>query len=587
MPDRRRVLWGSCSLAVYAALAFALFHSTWEDPGKRLVGLCCDTHAHVSLLRWTSFAVLHGYNPLFSDHVLAPEGINLLWQPAAMPLVGLVVTPLQELAGAFVTFNLVTTFAFALSGWTCYLALRRWVGGFAGPFAGGLLYGFSPFMGAHGLGHTVLISAFLQPLFLLALTELVVYRRWVWWKPSVCLGLLFAGQFLVTQEGCAALAISTIIALGALAASFPGEVRRRAPLVLRGGILAVGVALTLLAVPLGYEFFGPQRLHGLLRPQNTYVADLANLVVANPLATGWAPWGDDAHRWGWSLSESTMFVGPILLAFVVFVTWRGRHDAVVRVSAAFAAVMGVLALGPSLHVAGKDLGVPLPWWLFQQLPLLENLLPARLTLYVYLGIAVLVAVGVRNAVSAPRRSQRIGMLAWAAAGLLLLAPPFDYPALEPRVPEFFRSDAVEVIPEGTLVFVAPYPRDDPQNMDSVLWQVESGMRFRMPGGNVLRPSPLGSGLGTTGGGHDHLTRRLGALAAGKTMEPVDRVDLVKLRQILTRKYQAEAALVGPMQGEAQAVRLFTRIYGEKPRDIDGIHLWLPERDPPSGARLES
>ena len=71
-----------------------------------------------------------------------------------MPLVGLLVAPLEEIAGSFLTFNVVTTLALALSAWTCYLALRRWVGGFAGPFIGGLLYGFSPFMAAHSLGHT-------------------------------------------------------------------------------------------------------------------------------------------------------------------------------------------------------------------------------------------------------------------------------------------------------------------------------------------------------------------------------------------------------------------------------------------------
>jgi hypothetical protein len=190
---------------------------------------------------------------------------------------------------------------------------------------------------------------------------------------------------------------------------------------------------------------------------------------------------------------------------------------------------------------------------------------------------VLVAVGVRTAVVARPGWRRVGLGAWAAAGLLVLAPPFDYPASEPRIPRFFRSDAVEIIPDGTRVFVAPYPRNDPANIDPVLWQVESGMRFRMPGGNVLRPSPSGEGLGSTGGGHDALTRRIGALAAGRTMEPADDADLEKLREILTEKYQAEAALVGPMAGESEAVRLFTRIYGEPPRTIDGVHLWLPAK----------
>ena len=289
--DRRRVTLAAGALLVYAAVGAAFFHNTWEKPSARLVGTCCDSASSVAFLRWTGHALLHGYNPLFSHHVLAPEGVNIMWQPPAMPLVGLLVAPLEEIAGSFLTFNVVTTLALALSAWTCYLALRRWVGGFAGPFIGGLLYGFSPFMAAHSLGHTEYISAFVPPLFFLALTELAVYRRSVWWKPAVGLGLLFAAQFLINQEGCAALAIATLVILGTLAAARPDEARRRAGLVLRGGLVATGVAGVLLAGPLAVEFFGAQRLYGVLRPENTYVSDLANLVVASPVATEWAPGG--------------------------------------------------------------------------------------------------------------------------------------------------------------------------------------------------------------------------------------------------------------------------------------------------------
>ena len=237
--------------------------------------------------------------------------------------------------------------------------------------------------------------------------------------------------------------------------------------------------------------------------------------------------------------------------------------------------MAVLSLGPSLHVAGEDLGLPLPWWLFQQLPLLESLLPVRLTLYMYLGVAVLLAVGVRAALRAPKPWERAAMITWAAVGLLMLVPPLDYPTWEPNVPEFFRSRAVEAIPEGTLVFVAPYPRDQPKNTEPMLWQAEAGMRFRMPGGNVLRPDESGHGLGRTGGSSDALTKRLSKLAAGKQIDPVDQAELAEMRALLIDKYQAEAAIVGPMPGEAEAVRLFTRIYGRSPRDIAGVHLWLP------------
>ena len=218
-----------------------------------------------------------------------------MWQPPAMPLVGLLVAPLEEIAGSFLTFNVVTTLALrsprgratshCAAGWAAS-QVRSSVGSCMGSHRSWpRTVSAIPSTSARSSRHCSSSRS----------TELAVYRRSVWWKPAVGLGLLFAAQFLINQEGCAALAIATLVILGTLAAAVtltkPG---RRTGLVLRGGVVATGVAGVLLAGPLAVEFFGAQRLYGVLRPENTYVSDLANLVVASPVATEWAPGGTTA-----------------------------------------------------------------------------------------------------------------------------------------------------------------------------------------------------------------------------------------------------------------------------------------------------
>ena len=123
-----------------------------------------------------------------------------MWQPDGMPLLGLVATPFEWLLGPVVTYNLMVTLALSLSGTAAYVALRRWIGGTAGPVIGGLFYGFSPFVTTQSLGHLNVMFVPIPPLLLLAVTDLLVYRRWRWWQSGIAIGLLGTAQFLIGQE---------------------------------------------------------------------------------------------------------------------------------------------------------------------------------------------------------------------------------------------------------------------------------------------------------------------------------------------------------------------------------------------------
>ena len=85
-------------------------------------------------------------------------------------------------------FNLLVTLAYGLSGWSAYLAIRRYVPSHGAAACGGLVYGFSPAMIAHS-PHPNLILILLLPWLFVLLDEILVRQRGspVWLgRPSVC-----------------------------------------------------------------------------------------------------------------------------------------------------------------------------------------------------------------------------------------------------------------------------------------------------------------------------------------------------------------------------------------------------------------
>ena len=122
-------------------------------------------------------------------------------------------------------------------------------------------------------------------------------------------------------------------------------------------------------------------------------------------------------------------------------------------------------------------------------------------------------------------------------------------------------------PRGTLVSLF-YPRDQPKNTEPMLWQAEAGMRFRMPGGDVLDRTN-GAPIGRTGGSSDALTKRLSGWRRASRSTPSIRPSSPRCARCSSTGTRRRRRC-RPDAGEAEAVRLFTRIYGRSPRDIAGV-----------------
>ncbi|HWO90524.1 MAG TPA: hypothetical protein VNP53_01020, partial [Methylomirabilota bacterium] len=151
------------ALFIYFLIAVALFSSTWFDPAARLIGTPKDPKLFVWYLGWLPHELSLGHNPLFTDYLSYPSGVNLMWN-TSMIFPALLLWPVTAAVGPVVAYNLLITAGLALSAWFGFLAARRFIDSERACFAAGLLYGFSPALIAQALGHPHVVVAVFPPI---------------------------------------------------------------------------------------------------------------------------------------------------------------------------------------------------------------------------------------------------------------------------------------------------------------------------------------------------------------------------------------------------------------------------------------
>lgn len=555
-------------LLCYACLAVALCHKAVVHPASHLVGSCCDSLVAVSYLQSTGVALLHGHQPFITAYLNAPVGVNALWQPSSSIALGVAAIPFELLIGPIATYNLFAIMAVALSGWSAYLVLRRWVGGQTGPIVGGLVFGFSSYMMVQTIaGHLDLTFLALVPPVLAIIVSLALGHARSPWRSGVALGVLLVVQLLINQEILSDLVIAGLVVTATLAIVCRQQVVVALPRLAVGVAVAAVSFLALGAWPLWTALFGS------LRPTNPIIApsiptDLLSFVSPTPLISlapqwlrtidaGWFPDGVD---------QSSAYIGIVLLGVTVAAAIALRRQPVVRVASLGAVIMAILSLGPNLRVANHLTGIPLPWAVFDHLPLLRFAVTDRFVVFTWLGVAVVLAAFVRAATEARLR----GRLLWLVAlvtGLVLLTP-FPLTTTSLPTPSIFTDPSLtKALPSGGLVYVAPFPRAE--NVAPLQWQAETRMRFSMPGGYVLVPTRSGA-LASTTGAVDDLSQSLLDLQAGRSPPP--RIEWPTLRAELASD-RAAAVLVGPMDHERAVREFLTMMLASPPRPIGGVYVW--------------
>ncbi len=485
-------------LGCYLLAALALTWRLWADPASRMqAGDVTDVNLFAWFIRYEAVSVAHGSLPsLVTTAMNAPHGVNLMWNTALL-LPGVLLAPVTLLAGPQTSLTVLLTLGFAGSAAALFWVLRRWGASTGAAALGGAVYGFSPALLASGIGHYHLQFAVLPPLMIDALLRIVTGRGHPL-RTGAWLGFLAGAQLLTGEELVAGTALAGLVMVTVLAASAPREVRSRAVPTAAGLAVAAGVALLIAGYALWVQFHGPLAEHAGPWTPNRYRNRAAAFVT--PGGDQWLHTHADVVALAshpLDRPEYVAYLGwPLLVLLIVAAVsyWRSWP---VRVPAVTCAVLELCSLGGSQVVRGVT--VPpqlLPWHWLGNLPILNQVLPDRLSILADgLAAAVLVFALGRALAALPQQASR-----WRRAVPVAIAVL----AVVPLIPLPMHATQVALVPAGwQTVFarlhlarnapVLVVPTASGQAPQALRWYAETAEPGSMSGGYFIGPDQAGQG----------------------------------------------------------------------------------------------
>ena len=612
----------------YLVLAIGFFGTIWFTPGapfSTALGVGGDPQLAIWFLRWQGFALAHGHNLVLTNYLDAPQGVNLMWNTTA-PLIGVALAPLTLTMGGIFAYNVAETLGLAVSAFAAFVMIRRYVGasdtiGTIAALIGGALYGFSPYMAAHALGHPPAVTLFTPPLMLLLVDDLLVRQRGRAMRAGVALGVLAAVQLLLWEELLLAEAlvgaVGIVVLLAFSAVTRPAEplstvIGQRWRYAARALAAAFITFLVLGSGPLVIQFFGPQTVHGAVWAPNQFVTDLLAFFVPTPLqAVAPDAAAQLSGHFSATIYEWSGYLGiPLvaLLSYAIATLWsRGmtRAAGLAGIFAVLGVFIALLSMGPLINVGGHTLPLPVAlialaivfgvrqrvahkgvrraarivMWTFLVVwgatifvPIVSDVIPARLMLFVFLCAGLVLAIWLDQALRKARAASRplvFRAMPLVLAGLALvpLIPRQPFPTMPLAVPSFFTRPAlVDQVPSGSVALIAPFAYDWRLAVP-MLWQAESGMRFRMPEGFAWIPGPSyvphRSALGDA---------MAGIAKSGSAPAMTSEARLAYANDL--KSWQVQTVIVGPMGNQDQMVGFFTDLLGRAPSQQGGVYVWF-------------
>jgi Bacterial Ig domain len=477
----------------YLLLGLVAFWPAFKGFSQQYFATQPDYDLALWYLAWMPHALGHGLNPFLSNAIFAPHGVNLSANAAA-PLLGIATTPLAWLS-PIAKANLLMVLAMPVSATAAFVVLRKWQVWLPAAALGGLIYGFSPYMVGQSLAHISLSFVPLPPFIALTVAS-IVERRGSPRRLGVQLGLLVIAQYLISPEVLVAVMICVVVALACITIR-----RRNVSQLIRTLVVPVGVSLLLAAVVLAYPVWmllaGPQHFTGATRgTEEIYYNDLLNSVVPGPMQKVSMGMGSTGARLlSGDIVETGGYIGVPLLILTCYLSWRSRRSPRTQLSLILSLVAVVLGLGPHLAVDGRLSQIPLPFLMLDHLPLLDNLLPARMALEVGAFLAALIAFGLDDmhrdpaSIAEPGR-RRSAILAAVTLAVLVVTWLPQWPYVRSQATTM-PAVVARAVPPGDPV-VLTYPIPTVFGMQAMMWQAEDDFKFRLLGGYSYHPTSRGA-----------------------------------------------------------------------------------------------
>jgi len=546
------------ALALYLSLSAYFFAMpVILHPSQLFIGMGSDPSIFIWSLVWWPHALWYRLNPLICRAVWAPIGTNLAWA-VSIPAPSIVFSPITHWLGPIASYNLLCLLAPATAAWAAFSLCHYITKQFLPALLGGYIFGFSTYMLGQMLGHLFLVLVFPIPIaVLLVLLELdgALSRNGF----VVLFALMLVFEFLTSTEVFASATVIGILAIALAMLTLPADHARAIKAILIP-ILSAYAATALIVSPyLYYVFFLGEPAQ--INSPEIFSADLLNFFFPTGVTlVRLKHFASLASRFTvGDCAEATNYIGIPLLLLIVLFAVRHRFEGKAKFLLALLALVCLASLGPVLHIAGSTTRILLPWKLCSQLPLIDQILPARLSLFAFLILGIIAALFLSDS-----RHTRA-----ARAGLAILVVLSLWPDVS-----LFRSIAVSVVNapafisdkmyktylrRGETIVVLPWGEQG----NDLLWQALSGMYFNLAEGYLqTRPSDFSA---------SRAVRYFVSGAGARRSRPLSEYQLSDF----LAEYQVGAIVVD--KGNQQDwPRQFASL-GVQPTDVGGVLLYqVPE-----------
>jgi hypothetical protein len=493
----RKVLSSVVVIIAYLLIGIVAFWPVYPGISQHLFSNEDDLIQTVWFLNWVPHALAHGLNPFFSNALYVPTGVNLA-QNTSTPLLGWITAPFAPVFSPVVRANLLMVLAMPLSATAAFVVLRKWQVWGPAAAVGGLIYGFSPYMVGQSLAHLELLFVPLPPFIALTVAS-ILQNRGSSRRLGVQLGLLVAGQYLISPEMLAIVVVLTVAAVACIAIRNPADVPKMVHTASSATGIALVVGAVLLAYPIWMSFYGPQHFTGPPgSTTNPWHNDLLSFLAPTPqqrVPLGMRSLGTRLILGSYNTAESDGYIGFPVLILSGILAWRSRRSPRTQLAVVLMLGAALLSLGPNLAIDGRLTDIPLPFLLLDHLPLLNAVLPNRISLGMDACLAAVIAFGLDDMRRAPERKWlRVrGSTAFAVVTVAVLVAtqlpqwPGPYTA---QGAVALPTALTRAIPAGDPVAIT-YPYDTFITIQPMLWQAEGGFKFRLLGGYAYHPDSSG------------------------------------------------------------------------------------------------
>ncbi len=493
-PVKRRWAEHLGVLGAYAALALIMSYPLALHFGDAIPGVQGDVWSYLWAMGWARISTLDlGVNPFRSDYIFYPLGgaTQLLWATALPSFLSI---PLQSLLGLVPSFNLMYLAATTLTAYGTYLLAKYALTGSStarvspttsgvrlGAFVAGIAFAFSALRLGYGLAFTNLFHTELIPFYGLFLLKTQFEGRW---RNPVIAGVLLGLNAYIDFQIAAFLVMFTMLwfIVGLIQSPRPSTTLKTFPSALpstepapgtvnipglpnmrQWGVISkfpplevIGVVALIVAAPIISTVTQDLKAEGgnyigvyPLKYSSARSYDLLSYVVPNArsslyqlLPTPRLPGVNTAlNADGESLlsPDRQAFFGLTVLVLALTGALLRPRAFALWITAAL--LFAVLSFGPTLHLAGRDLGVPLPYAALHELPIANHIrIPMRYGLMTLLGVALLAAAGVNSLAAHVHPALLLGFSTTLILGEAAVLP---YPTLNVSVPHVYETIAAQ------------------------------------------------------------------------------------------------------------------------------------------------